>query len=65
MIYYQQRDIAIKYATPYLYEENTLIEKGWKTFVIIKDFLLINSGLPNNFWVKAIKTANYFEIAYL
>lgn len=58
--YYQKYDIAIKYTTAYLYKEHSFVERKWKTLVIIKDSLLIDSGLPNNFWAKAIKTANYF-----
>ena len=44
-----QRGIAIKYASPYLHEENGLAERGWKTLATMKDSLLIDSGLPNNF----------------
>lgn len=27
----------------------------------MKDLMLINNGLHNNFWVKAIDTANYLQ----
>lgn len=28
---------------------------------MMKDAMLIDSSLPNNFWAKAMKTANYFS----
>ena len=54
-----KKRIVIKYATPYLHEENSLTKRGWKTIVTMKDSLLIDSDLPNNFWAEAIKTSNY------
>ena len=38
-----------------------LSKKRQKTFVIIKNFLLIDSSLFNNFWAKTMKIANYFN----
>lgn len=32
-----------------------------KTIVTMKDFVLIDSELPNRFLTKAIKTINYFQ----
>ena len=60
-IYYQQQSIIIKYITLYLYIKNSLAKRGWKTLITVKDSLLINSGLFNNFWVKTIETANYLH----
>ncbi len=42
-----------------MHKENGLAERGWRTLVTMKDSILIDSGLPNGFWTKAIKTANY------
>ncbi len=53
------RGINIKYATPYLHEENSLAERGWRTLATMKDSLLIDSSLPNDFWAKAMETSNY------
>lgn len=55
------RGINIKYATPYLHEENGLAERGWKTLATMKDSLLIDSDLPNDFWAEAMETANYLR----
>lgn len=46
----KEKGIQIRYATSYLHEENGIAERGWKTLVIMKDALLIDSGLPINFW---------------
>lgn len=56
-----QRGIAIKYASPYVHEETGLAERGWKILATMKDSLLIDSGLPNNFWAEAMETANYLR----
>lgn len=56
-----KKGITIKYAAPYMHEENGIAERGWKTIVMMKDSLLINSGLPLNFWAEAMETANYLR----
>lgn len=43
-----------------MHEENGLAEQEWRTMVIVKDLILIDSSLPNNFWAEAIEIANYF-----
>lgn len=58
-LFCKKRGIAIKYAVLYIHKENNLVEWGWRTLVTIKDSLLIDTRLPNGFWAKAIKTANY------
>lgn len=57
----EKQGINIKYATPYLHEENGLAERGWRTLVTMKDSLLIDSGLPNDFWAEAMETSNYLR----
>ena len=57
----EKRGISIKYAAPYVHEENGLAERGWRTIVTIKDSMLIDSGLPNGFWAEAMETANYLR----
>lgn len=32
-----------------------------ETLITIKDSLLINNGLPNNFWVEVMEIANYLQ----
>lgn len=44
-----------------MHKENKITKWGWRTLVIMKDLMMINSGLPNNFWMKVIETANYFQ----
>lgn len=58
-VFCKNRGIALKYAAPYMHKENGLVERGWQTIVIIKDSLLLDSGLPLDFWAEAIDTANY------
>ena len=41
--------IRMKYVTPYIHKENDIVEQGWRIIVIIKNFLLIESGLPLEF----------------
>ncbi len=57
----EKQGIAIRYAAPYVHEENGLIEQGWRTIVTMKDLMLIDSGLPNNFWAEAMEIANYLR----
>lgn len=45
----KKQGITIKYAALYIYEENKLVKWGWKTIVIMKDSILINSNLLNGF----------------
>lgn len=56
-----KKNISIKYATPYVYEEIGLAEQGWHIIVTMKDSMLIDSRLLNKFWAEAIKTANYLQ----
>lgn len=56
-----KRGITIKYAVPYMHEENVIAERGWKTIVTMKNSLLVDSRLPLNFWAEAIETANYLR----
>ena len=44
-----------------MHGENGLVERGWRTIVTMKDSMLIDSGLPNDFWAKVIETANYLQ----
>ena len=37
MKFFEKQGIKIKYATPYLHEENGLAERGWRTLVTMKD----------------------------
>lgn len=55
----KERGIAIRYAAPYVHKENELAKQGWQTIVTMKNFMLIDSGLPNRFWTKTMETANY------
>lgn len=57
----EKQGIAIRYAAPYVNKENGLAERGWRTIVTMKDSLLIDSGLPNDFWAETVGTANYLR----
>lgn len=61
MEFYNHHGIAIKYSAPYLYDENELVKQGWKTPAIMKNLLIIDSGLLNNFWAEAMENSNYLE----
>lgn len=56
-----KKGISIKYEAPYMHKENGLAERGWKTVVIMKNSLLINSGLLLEFWAEVMDTANYLQ----
>lgn len=57
----KKRGIAIRYAAPYVHEENGLAERGWRTIVTMKDSMFIDNSLPNRFWAEAMETANYLR----
>ena len=57
----KKQGIVIKYAVFYMYKKNSFAKRKWCTIVIMKDSLLINSGLPSYFWVKIIESANYLK----
>lgn len=44
-----------------MHKENGFIERGWQIIVIIKNSFLLDSGLPLDFWVEAMDTANYLQ----
>lgn len=47
--FYKRHSIAIKYIALYIYKKNGLAKRGWRTIVMIKDSILINSNLLNDF----------------
>lgn len=55
------KGIPIKYVAPYMHEENGIAERSWRTIATMKDSLLIDSGLPVEFWADAMDTANYLR----
>lgn len=59
-MFYKKRCRVIKYATLYVHEKYGLAEQRWHTIVTIKDLILIDNGLPNNFRAKAMERADYF-----
>lgn len=44
-----------------MHKENGLAKRGWRTLVTIKDSLLIDSSLPNDFWAETMETSNYLR----
>ena len=60
-LYCQERSIKIRYVVSYMYKENGMAERCWRTLAIMKDALLINSGFLVNFWAEAIDTSNYLQ----
>ena len=60
-LFCEKQGIAIKYVAPYMHKENGLAKRGWRTIVTIKDSMLIDSGLSNNFWAEAMETASYLH----
>lgn len=56
-----RKGITIKYAAPYMHEENGLAKRGWRTVVTMKDSLLIDSNLPSEFWAEVMDIANYLR----
>lgn len=45
----------------YIYIKNSLAKQRWHILIIMKDLILINSRLLNNFWAKVIEMVNYFQ----
>lgn len=60
-VFCDKKDIVLKYTISYIHKENGLTERSWCTIVIMKDLLLLYSGLPLDFWVKVMETANYLQ----
>lgn len=56
----KKREITIKYMAPYMHEKNEFAKQGWKIIVIMKNTMLIDNRLSNNFWAKAMEITNYF-----
>ena len=44
-----------------MHKENGIAERCWRTLAQMKDSLLIDSGLPTQFWAEAMDTANYLR----
>ncbi len=55
----KQKRITMKYAAPYMHEENGMAKRGWRTVVMMKDSLLADNGFPLEFWTKVMDTTNY------
>lgn len=51
----------IRYTALYIYKKNRLIKQEWQTIITRKDSRLINSGLQNGFWAKAMEITNYLQ----
>lgn len=60
-LYYKERSIKIRFTAPYIHEENGIAKRCWRILVIMKDALLIDSGLYVNFWIEAVNTSNYLQ----
>lgn len=60
-VFCEKRGIALKYVAPCMHEENELAKRGWRTIVTMKDLLLLDSGLPLDFWAEAMDTASYLR----
>lgn len=48
-VFYEKKDIALKYVIFYIYEENKLAERGWQIIITMKDLLFLNSRLLLDF----------------
>lgn len=43
-----------------MHNKNGLAKLRWKIIITIKNSMLIDIGLSNNFWAEAMETTNYF-----
>lgn len=59
-LFCKKQGLVIKYAALYMHKKNGLVKQGWKTIMTIKDLMLIDSGLLNNFWAEAMEKTGYF-----
>ena len=57
----EEQRIKIGYAAPYMHDDNGIAEQYWRTLALIKNSLLIDSKLSNQFWAKVMDTANYLQ----
>lgn len=57
--FYEKHGIAIKYVAPYMHKEYGFVKQRWRTIITIKDVMLIDNGLSNDFWAETMETANY------
>lgn len=48
----KERSIDLAYAAPYMHEENGLAERAWRTISTMKDSMLVDANMPNNFWAE-------------
>ena len=55
--YCDDHDISLKYSVSYTSEHNLVSKRQWRTIQIIKDLMLLNSELLNNFWAETMTTA--------
>ena len=55
--YCDNHDISLKYSVSYTSEHNSVSERQWRIIQIMKDLMLLNSKLLNNFWAEAMTTA--------
>ena len=44
-----------------MHKKNEIVEQYWRTLTQMKDSLLIDSKLPNQFWAEAMDTTNYLR----
>lgn len=51
--------IILKYVALHMYKKNGFTIKRWQIIVIMKDSLLLNSGLYFDFQAEVMDTANY------
>ena len=59
--FYQERGIKVGYGASYMHEENGIVERCWRTLAQMKDLLLIDSRLSNQFWAEEMDIANYLR----
>ena len=59
--YCADQGTSLEYSVPYTPEHNAISERSWRTLRTMKDAMLLDSKLPNQFWAEAMDTANYIR----
>jgi transposase InsO family protein len=55
----QLKGIKIEMGAPYAYEQNGKAERVHRSLTYIARAMMIDSGLPEEFWVEALRYATY------
>ena len=59
--YIADYEATLEFSALYTSEHNSVAEQCWQIIHTMKDFMLLNTKLPNRFWAEAMNTMNYLR----